>query len=462
MSRIGWILFPEMVDDSRLELMRRTLQSLNDSDMDARLIIFSPDQVDHFEDVPTFVVDSDESSVTWDDVEALERRYGRSLRPLARPEIIQWTADLSPPEAFVDCGVQRLAAYVQSLEDHVSTLEYDALVFGVGPHLADRAAHLVASHGDACPVMMFPSSLTPKTQFGFTSEMATYDDMVGLPEPDDIDEQALEAAQAVIERQRSSGKVDWKLSSRSTVDRVATYLKNVARGFGEFRTRRGVVGHTVRKRLTAKYNRYRRYDDYDPDPAHVLFAMHHPIDTQLTLRGTPYLRQETVVERLSAALPATMSLFVKEHPSFVGGYRRSLYDAVDRAADTHFVPPETDPHDAIGAAEAVVTINSTTGLEAIMHDTPVMSLGRLYYNGAEIVNVLSHPYEFESTLRSTLATDGKQTENVRFIARLLEAEFDIPDRTTDPANAEQMATGIETLVETTLEEYEPQSTTAST
>ena len=45
------------------------------------------------------------------------------------------------------------------------------------------------------------------------------------------------------------------------------------------------------------------------------------------------------------------------------------------------VSPHTSSHELIERAEAIAVISSTVGLEALLYDKPVLTLGRPYYGG---------------------------------------------------------------------------------
>ena len=49
--------------------------------------------------------------------------------------------------------------------------------------------------------------------------------------------------------------------------------------------------------------------------------------------------------------------------------------------NVRLVAPRASSHDLIRGAEAVVVISSTVGLEALLYDKPVLTLGQPYYGG---------------------------------------------------------------------------------
>ncbi|MGI3170475.1 capsular biosynthesis protein [Pseudooceanicola sp. C21-150M6] len=103
-------------------------------------------------------------------------------------------------------------------------------------------------------------------------------------------------------------------------------------------------------------------------------------DSQLRLFGGAFPTVETFVQALGracAALPAGWHLRIKEHPSSkiaYGDLIRSL------AADLPVIlDNETDTFDLVRASRAVVTVNSSVGMEAMFFDKPVLACGRAFW-----------------------------------------------------------------------------------
>jgi hypothetical protein len=111
----------------------------------------------------------------------------------------------------------------------------------------------------------------------------------------------------------------------------------------------------------------------------------HVVDDYKIARVVPHCAdQASLVEQVAAALPPGYELAVKEHPMSIGRNPLGLLARLRRTPNVRLVPPHTSSHQLIDASEGVVVISSTVGLEALLYEKPVLTLGRPFYAGAGI------------------------------------------------------------------------------
>jgi hypothetical protein len=123
------------------------------------------------------------------------------------------------------------------------------------------------------------------------------------------------------------------------------------------------------------------YDRLDPDRPFVYFPLHVTDDYKIQ-RIIPHCAdQASLVEQLADALPAGHDLVLKEHPMSLGRNSTSLLRRLRQRPNTRLVDPYTNTHELIERSEAVAVISSTVGLEALLYDKPVLTLGQPYYGG---------------------------------------------------------------------------------
>ena len=65
----------------------------------------------------------------------------------------------------------------------------------------------------------------------------------------------------------------------------------------------------------------------------------------------------------------------------VGRNSLALLRRLQRRPNVRLVPPGTSTHELIQRAEAVAVISSTVGLEALLYEKPVLTLGQPFYSG---------------------------------------------------------------------------------
>lgn len=141
-------------------------------------------------------------------------------------------------------------------------------------------------------------------------------------------------------------------------------------------------------------------------PKHyVLFPLQVRQDSQLTVHSPLYgNRLDGIIARLVEALSEVapeLHLVVKLHPA---DRHKTDYDAVIRRFPEVFWLDGGDIRRLLPDAEAVVTINSTVGVEAMMFNRPVVVLGRAFYGFDGLVHRVTATDQLSPVLRRALNT----------------------------------------------------------
>jgi len=127
----------------------------------------------------------------------------------------------------------------------------------------------------------------------------------------------------------------------------------------------------------------------------VYFPMHYPKDSQLTLRGLPFLKQADIIDVISRYLPSDYILLVKEHPHARGYSKVSDIKRISQLSRTFLLHPFVNSHDVLQKASGIVVINSSVGMEAMMYSKPVITLGRSFYRGQGLTIDVDSLYDLE-------------------------------------------------------------------
>ena len=138
----------------------------------------------------------------------------------------------------------------------------------------------------------------------------------------------------------------------------------------------GNVAETVRAKAARPF-----YDRLEPGRPFVYFPLHVTDDYKITRIIPHSVDQASLVEQVADALPAGHDLVLKEHPMSVGRNSIALLRRLRRRPNVRLLPPDASSHDLIRDAEAVAVISSTVGLEALLYDKPVLTLGQPFYSG---------------------------------------------------------------------------------
>lgn len=111
----------------------------------------------------------------------------------------------------------------------------------------------------------------------------------------------------------------------------------------------------------------------------------HVTDDYKIKRVIPHcVDQAAIIEQVADQLPQGYDLILKEHPMSLGRNSLAMLRRLARIPNVRLVEPYTSSHDLMRDAEAVIVISSTVGLEALMYDKPVLTLGQPFYANAGV------------------------------------------------------------------------------
>ena len=144
---------------------------------------------------------------------------------------------------------------------------------------------------------------------------------------------------------------------------------------------------------------------YQPIPASpfVYYPLHVPADMALTLRSPEYLDQVATIDFLLRTIPDSHVLVVKEHPAQIGAIPASrLFQLARRFDNFVLLPPQTNNYTVLGRADAVVSVNSKSGAEAVLLGKPVVVMGDAFYRSCPLVFAVDRLRDVPQHLREAL------------------------------------------------------------
>jgi hypothetical protein len=279
--------------------------------------------------------------------------------------------------------IRRTVDHFRALERVFDDVRPDVVLPEVGNETIRIAAHQIAlSRG--IPVLFILHTIFP-------SPLRVYRDTLHAPIAplDELRELTSEEAEEVEE-------------FRTVFTATAEPIREHRRVPVEARRLKVLAGHLRRKATEDRDNDYLRpwrllhqnvsekaralaarpfYDRLDPRRPFVYFPLHVTDDYKIQ-RIIPHCAdQASLVEQLADALPAGHDLVLKEHPMSLGRNSTALLRRLRQRPNTRLVNPYTNTHELIERSEAVAVISSTVGLEALLYDKPVLTLGQPYYAG---------------------------------------------------------------------------------
>ena len=140
-----------------------------------------------------------------------------------------------------------------------------------------------------------------------------------------------------------------------------------------------------------------------PETPFVYYPLHVPADMALTLRSPEYLDQVATIDFLLRTIPDSHVLVVKEHPAQIGAISSNrLFELARRFDNFVLLPPQTNNYAVLARADAVVSVNSKSGAEAVLLGKPVVVMGDAFYRTCPLVFTADRLKDVPQRLREAL------------------------------------------------------------
>ena len=176
-----------------------------------------------------------------------------------------------------------------------------------------------------------------------------------------------------------------------------------------------------RRNVARKFKLWALREYYDrpvEGEAFLLYPMHfHPESSTSILAGT-YLDEYEVIRNIAFNLPEGLKLYVKDHISAWGYPSLEFYRKLKKLPNVRVLPPHAPTKQLIKQSQAVITLTSTVGYEALLLGKKVFLFGRVFYQYHKNVTKIDNPTQIFLILKNTL---GRTLEydndyNIDFIA----------------------------------------------
>jgi len=162
-----------------------------------------------------------------------------------------------------------------------------------------------------------------------------------------------------------------------------------------------IGGHVRRHiRMTVNGAKLRKfYADIPVETPFIYYPLHVPADFALTIRSPEYLDQLSLIDFLCRVAPEGRKVVIKEHPALMGGLPATrVAELIDRHDNLTLLSPGINNHQVMRRAEAVVTVNSKAGAEALLYRRPVLALGDSFYRDSGLVTAINGLRELPARL----------------------------------------------------------------
>jgi hypothetical protein len=201
------------------------------------------------------------------------------------------------------------------------------------------------------------------------------------------------------------------------------------------------VSEWIRARLARPF-----YDPWGERPF-VYFPLHVTDDYKIERIIPHCVDQVSLVVQVADALPPAYDLVLKEHPMSIGRNSIRLLRRVRSRPNVRLVGPYESSHELIQRAEAVAVISSTVGLEALLYEKPVLTLGQPFYAGYGVTVDVDSFAELREKVPKVLQFHPDPERIARFLHAAMRACYPgapvLVDRSDE--NAIRLASSIEAV-----------------
>jgi hypothetical protein len=150
----------------------------------------------------------------------------------------------------------------------------------------------------------------------------------------------------------------------------------------------------------------------------LLYPLHfHPEASTSILCGT-YLNEYEVIKNIAFNLPQGFMLYVKDHMSAYGYPTLDFYRSINSLPNVRLLAPNAATKELIKASEAVITLTSTVGYEALLLNKRVFLFGHVFYEFHPDVIKIVNPANLFELFSKELGCNAKagRAYNLDFLA----------------------------------------------
>ena len=349
--------------------------------------------------------------------------------------------------------LERTVAHFRALEQVFDEERPDVLVPEVGNETVRVASHLIGLER-GIPVLFLLYTIFP-------NPLRLYVDTLHAPIVPEDELRELTAAERREVEDFREGFTERAKPIREhrrvpiELRRAKVFAGHLARRRGEdgdndylrpWRLLRGNASEWARERAARPF-----YDELPARPF-VYFPLHVTDDYKIKRIIPHTVDQTSLVEQVADALPPGIDLVLKEHPMSVGRNSIKLLRRLRERPNVKLVGPYTSSHELIRRAQAVAVISSTVGLEALLYEKPVLTLGRPFYAGYGITLDVDSFAEIRDAVPALLRFRPGPERIRRFLHAAMRHCYPgapvLVDRSEE--NAVRLATSIEDMAEKTL------------
>ena len=154
---------------------------------------------------------------------------------------------------------------------------------------------------------------------------------------------------------------------------------------------------------------------------YLYFPLTRSGDAQILLRAPQYYNQLELVKTVSRYVPAGYKLYVKQHPTGEGEFNLRDLNEMRKIPNVRLIDTYANTHEIVKNASAIITINSNTGIEAMLHKKPTILFGNVYYDISNMFIKVRDFYDLPKAIDKALNMKFNNEEIQKLVNALLES-----------------------------------------
>ncbi len=115
---------------------------------------------------------------------------------------------------------------------------------------------------------------------------------------------------------------------------------------------------------------------------YIYYPLHLNPETSTLLKGNDYMNQQYLINFISKNIPSDCKLYVKEHPAMLTSHPRkiSFFENLNKLPNVRLLNPLENSRKIISKAEAVIVVDGSSALEALLSRVPLVTLKQFNYD----------------------------------------------------------------------------------
>lgn len=177
-----------------------------------------------------------------------------------------------------------------------------------------------------------------------------------------------------------------------------SYLKNSSQQLVTINEIKKIFSHTRNikfglKRAVNRFYLQKKAKHFSISAAgkYILYFLHHQPEATTTSAASQYVDQWKIIEEIAIHGPSDVNIVIKAHPFGYGWQGKQYFERLLRLKNVMLAPIGFSGKELIQKAQAVLTINGSIGLEALIYDVPAYTLGDSWYSHPDYIQNLDDP-----------------------------------------------------------------------